>query len=219
MQRSGFGIVGGFQAAVLSVLIGLAGCSSGNKSYEQGMKTGSNLQELARKIEAAEKQIDTTLSQADALVNAPGTNPRKQFDQYRKSLDTLESQAADIRDLANDMNKRADAYFAQWEKDVAEIKNEEIKNVTAQRRNERMAQFNGVRSHFAQVRDAFKPFLADLQDIEQALSVELTPGSMEALKPFVTRAREDAVPLEKALDDLRAKFQELGVSMMPTGKS
>ena len=118
---------------------------------------------------------------------------------------------------ADDMNKRSEAYFAQWEKDAAQIQNEDIKAVTDQRRRERTDQFNNLKAHFGRTRDAFKPFMTDLADIEQALSVELTPGSMEALRPFVTKAKNDAVPLKKALNDLRAEFQALGVKMSPTG--
>ncbi|MCI0675407.1 MAG: DUF2959 domain-containing protein [Phycisphaerales bacterium] len=206
------------QVALLLFLVSIAGCGSKNKSFEEGMKTGSNLQELARKIETGEKQIDTSMREGDALVNAPQGDPRKQFEQYRKSLRSLESTASDVRDMANDMQKRSEAYFAQWEKDMAAIKSEDIKNVSAQRRAERVDQFNKLQASYGQVRDAFKPFLTDLQSIEQALSVELTAGNLEAMKPFVAKARNDAVPLNKALDDLRLQFQQLGVQMSPVTK-
>ena len=49
-----------FFAVALSAC--LIGCGSGNKSYEQGMKTGSSLQELAQDMAEGEKQMDTTLA-------------------------------------------------------------------------------------------------------------------------------------------------------------
>src|SRR5215510_1920790 len=90
---------------VLSALSGIAGCSS-SKGYEGGMKTASGLQGTADRIGLAQKQIDQTLALADSLVNKREGDPRKQFDQFRKSLADLESTAKDVKDAAADMKKR-----------------------------------------------------------------------------------------------------------------
>lgn len=192
----------------------LAGCSS-NKGYEGGMKTATNLQSAADRIHKAQEQVDRTLALADGMVNQPKADLRKQFEEYRKSLKSLESTAADVREKAVDMKKRGDAYFAQWEKDIADIHNEDIKKVSAERRAERMAQFEKVQASYQQLADDFKPFMADLKDIEQALSAELTSGSVESMKPFVAKAKADKVPVRKASDDLVQQFRDLGVKMSP----
>jgi hypothetical protein len=208
--------------ALLAVvaLLSLTGCSSGGKNYEGGMKTASNLQSAADRVQKAQTQVDQTLALADTLVNQPQSDPRKQFAQYRKSLAELESTIEEVRDKAADMRKRGDSYFAQWEKDIAKMNNEDIKKVTAERRAQRMAQFQKVQQSYQEVADAAKPFMADLRDIDRALSAELTAGNLEAMKPFVAKAKNNKVAMRNASDALIQQFRELGVQMSPTaGKS
>jgi hypothetical protein len=190
-------------------------CSSKGKGYEGGMKTASNLQSAAEKIQKVQTQVDQALANADALVNQPQPDLRKQFTKFQESLSTLESTAKDVSERAADMKKRGDAYFAQWEKDIAEIHDEDIKKVTAERRAQRMDQFQKVQLSYQQVAETFKPYLADLRDIEQALSAELTTGSVEAMKPFVSKAKNDKVPLRQASEALIQQFRDLGVQMSP----
>jgi hypothetical protein len=190
----------------------LAGCAN-NKGYEGGMQTATNLQGAADRIQRTQAQVDHTLALADELVNRPQPDPRPQFEKFRRSLRELESMAEDVRAKADEMRARGDQYFAQWEKDIAKIHNEDIRKVSAERRAERMEQFRGLQQSYQEVANAFRPFLADLQDIEQALSAELTSGSLAAMKPFVASAHEHKTTLRAASDELIRQFRDLGVQM------
>jgi chromosome segregation ATPase len=215
MKSISFAFVSTVRLSAIFAIVAAQGCSSGNKSYETGMKTGAELRDLAEKVETANKQIDTTLANADALTAQTSGDPRKQLETYRKSLKKLETSATDVRDLADDMQKRGEAYFAQWDKDLAKIHNEDIKAVSTQRRAERMAQFKKLQESYGKARDAFKPFMQHLRDVDQALGTELTPSNLEAMKPFVAKAKTDAVPLEAAIEGLRTQFRDLGIEMSP----
>ena len=49
---------------------------------------------------------------------------------------------------------------------------------------------------------AFKPFMADLQDIKTALGNDLTPAGIDAIKKTVAQANKEAKPLKKSISKL-----------------
>ena len=65
----------------------------------------------------------------DQVAVSATTDPRKAFEQYSKSVANLESAANDARKCCQDVKEQGKAYFAQWEKQFAEVKNPDIRNL------------------------------------------------------------------------------------------
>ena len=188
----------------------LAGCRSSN--YEKGAATGAGLQASADRIGQGQGKIDTTLTNLNDLVNHPG-DLATQFKKYSGSVSDLESSAKDISSKVASMRGKGDEYFKAWDEQAAQIKNEDIKNRSAQRKAEMQKRFTDIKMSYTEASELFKPFLSDLKDIQTALATDLTTGGVSAIKGAADKANKDSTPLKVSIDKLVAQFKDLGVAL------
>ena len=143
-----------------TALVCFSGCSSGSK---KGMQAATALEGSAARIEKARVQVKETLESMNQLVNTPKADPRGQFKDFTKNVNELESLSKNATDTATEMQDKGDEYFAQWEKDIKKIKNEEIRESGAARRAERLAQFKRIQAAYGNVKTSAAPFMNDLR--------------------------------------------------------
>ena len=198
--------------ALLASQAGLA-CQSADK----GAATGESITRAADEIERGMQQLDATVAALHAITDKPSADLTTQRKAYEKSLASLESTAEGVADLASDMREKGKAYFAQWEKQLAEIQNEDIRGRSEERRKAIEAGFSKLQTNYNEAKDAFHPLLNDLRDIRTALKADLTMESIEDLKPTTKKVDKEAASVGKELKDLVEHFRELGVKLSRRG--
>lgn len=203
MFASGFALV-----AALAVL---AGCASHN--YDQGTATAAGLQASADKIAAADGQLDATLAALNDLVNNPQPDLRPQYNKFSDNVDDLGTLAKHVADSVATMRKNGKAFFAAWNEQLATIQNEDIRNLSAARQQEVSAEFLNVKRSYAQAEIAFKPFMADLRDLQKYLGTDLTPAGVAAMQNATVKANAASPALKASVGKLRADFKSLGLAM------
>jgi SMC interacting uncharacterized protein involved in chromosome segregation len=197
--------------ALVAALGILAGCKSGN--YEAGASTAAGLTESADKAAAGKAKIDAALTSLNDLVNNPSGDLVPKFKQFNTAVSELESTAKHVSGNVASMRGQGKEYFAKWDEQLATIKNEDIKSRSVERKNEVQAKFTNIKKTYEETAMAFKPFMAELKDIQSALSTDLTSGGVSALKGPAEKLNKDAVPLKASIDKLATEFRELGVAM------
>jgi len=194
-------------AAALTLLVG---CASGN--YQKGASAGKDLQVAADKINQGSAQVDSTLTALTNLVKNPG-DLAAQFKRFSSEVSALQSSAKDVSSRFASMDKMGDAYFAEWDKQIALIQNEEIKSRSADRKAEVQKKFAAIKQSYHDTADEFKPFMSDLKDIQTALATDLTPGGVSAIKKVTEKAAKSGNSVKSSLGKLATQFKELGVAM------
>jgi chromosome segregation ATPase len=197
--------------ALVALVAWLTGCALHN--YDAGMATGKSLQESADKIAAGQGKIDVTLASLNDLVNNPQPDLRPQYSKFSDNVDDLDSSAKDVKDTVTTMRERGKKFIAQWEEQSAQIQNENIRNLSSQRKQEVADKLMAVKTSYAKAEMAFKPLMSDLRDIQKYLSTDLTTGGIAAIKPTAAKVSTDADNLKGPLADLTSQFKDLGVSM------
>jgi len=198
-----------FAAAVAAAL--LAGCAT--SGYESGNKTATNIQKAANKISAFNGQVDTTLASLNDLVNNPKPDLRPQFKSFAAHMRSLESAGNEISRARMAMGTEGKEYLAKWDAEIAQINNEDIKARSQSRKAEVNEKLQAIKRSYAETEVAFKPFIADLRDVEKFLSVDLTTAGLASIKDVVAKATSHAAPLKQSLDKLAEDFKSLGISM------
>ena len=187
------------------------GCASGN--YKKGGDAAAGLTESANRIELAKGKIDATLESLNSLINSPQVDLVPQFKKFSTAVNDLESSAKSVSDKVASMRGAGNEYFKAWDEQLATIQNEDIKSRSAARKTEVQQRFTNIKRTYVETGDAFKPFMATLKDIQTALSTDLTPAGVAAIKGAAEKATKDAVPVKASVDKLAAEFKELGVAM------
>jgi len=195
----------------LAAMLALVGCAS--SGYEKGSKTGATIQEAADRIAALPDRIDQTLAALNDLVGNPQTDLRPQYKKFSSQLADLESDAQAISAARRSMAEHGKEFFARWDEELASIQNEQIKARSESRKEEVARKLQAIKLSYSEAAMAFKPFQADLKDVEKSLSIDLTPGGVAAMKGTAANATQRAGPLKSSAAQLAAQFKELGLAM------
>jgi hypothetical protein len=118
-----------------------------------------------------------------------------------------------VNTRAADMQAQGNAYFRNWDGELAKIQNEDIRSRGTDRKNAVFARLDRVRSSYTQTQSSFAPFLSDLKDIRTALSTDLTTGGVAFIRSTANRAKSNVTPLRESRTNLEADFRALGVSL------
>ncbi len=189
----------------------LAGCSS--EPASPAAKTGAKITEAAAKISEGSGKIDVTLAALNDIVNNPQGDLAPKFQKFNESVNDLQSAAINVSNRVAEMRASGADYFKDWDQQVAQIKNEDIKNRSVERKNQVQKEFTDIKLAYTQASMAFRPFMSDLMDIQSALRTDLTAGGVAAVKGAADKANADGAELKTSVNTLGKEFSDLGVAM------
>jgi DUF2959 family protein len=190
---------------------GAAGCAS--SPYSEGDKTAERIQAAAARIDALSSKIDLTLASLSDLVDKPQADLRPPFKAYSANVKELQSIAQHIADSRLAMGQEGKEFFAEWDKQVAQIQNEDIKARSESRKQEVSKKLMALKERYAEAEIAFRPFLSNLRDVEKFLSIDLTPGGIASVRGPADQAKKHGEELKPTIIKLAEAFKELGLSM------
>ena len=187
------------------------------KSSDKGASTGASITKAADQIERGITELDATVAALHAMVETPAEDLTQQRKTFEKALSSLESTAESVGKMASSMDAKGQAYFAEWDQQLASIQNEDIRERSSERRKAIEASFSKLQKQYGEAKGAFQPLLANLRDIRTALKADLTLPGIDALKPVVKTVDKEKGSVEKELKDLVDGFRELGVDLSRSG--
>jgi hypothetical protein len=192
----------------------LTGCGT-TSGYKQADKTGEGIAEFRQEVVNGKKAIDYTMKSLDQIAASATTDPRKAFEKFSKSVSNLESTAGKVRDRGQDMKAQGKAYFAQWEKEMAEVKNEEIRSLAASRKAKLQSTFDAIAKAAEPLKAQFSPWMSGLKDLEKFLSNDLTIAGVDAAKGLFAKAKTDGGEVQKSMDALIAELNSVAATITP----
>ncbi len=190
------------------------GCGT-TSGYKQADKTGAGIAEFRDEIVNGKKAIDETVKSLDQIVVTATTDPRKAFEQYSKSVANLESAANKARKRGEEMKEQGKAYFAQWEKELADVQNAEIRTLAATRKAKLQETFDTIRTAAEPLKVQFEPWMADLKDLQKYLSNDLTIAGVDAAKSLIAKTRAHGAEVQKSMDSLLAELNTVSATITP----
>ena len=206
----------GFVAALVSCAL-VAGCSSkdsGGRTDESKQAVGS-IHATRQELVKAKQEIQQANAALDKLT--AGGNLQQSFTQFTKEVAEVNAGGKRARARAQDMRERGRQYVTNWEKEMDQISNPELKAGAQQRRASVKQNYDSITAAAQTARDAYDPYLRDLQDIQRALANDLTPAGVDAAKPAIDKAKANGETLQQRLDALIARLDEVGGSMSSAG--
>ena len=189
--------------------LGLAACCLGGchtTGYDRGDATARSLQTAAAEVQAQGRSLDTTMAALNELINKPAADLKPQFRWFSVSLDRLIDTADRTEGTARSMRKQSAKYFEEWDEQLAEMNYEYVRRSSEARRAEVTGHLETINQRYDESVEVVRPLIAYLIDIRKALSADLTPGGLAAVKNVASNAEENAtkvkVVLAKLVDDL-----------------
>lgn len=200
--------------AIAGVSILLTGCGT-TSGYKQADKTGAGIAEFRDEIVNGKKAIDATMKALSDIAATANTDPRKAFEQYTKSVSNLESTAAKIRSRGQSMQEQGQAYFKQWEQELSQVSNPEIRSLAEQRKAKLQETFANVRKYTEPLKAQFDPWMSDLKDLQRYLGNDLTIGGVDAAKSLFEKTTLEGLEVQKSMDGLVAELNTIAATITP----
>jgi len=188
-------------AGVLAVLCA-DGCATGN--YQKADAASESLRRASLQIDAENHAIDLALARLDDLVGHPAPDLKPQFKQFSASVDRLVDASQRAEKAATAANEKSNEYFRNWDREMASINFEAVREQSVSRKTQVSSEFNTVNQRYRENQAVVEPLIFYLQDIRTALSTDLTRGGVEAVKPLADNATQNARKVQGALGRLTA---------------
>lgn len=193
------GVLGG-------ALVVLASCQANEgRQAKVARRAVTSLEDTRQQLMQAERQVDASLISMDQLASQP-RDLKQSYRSYANEVSKTVQEADRAQERADEMRMRWQEYITSWEQEADRIASEQLRAGATERRQGVRDNYNRLRNVANNTRQAYEPFLRELQDIRRALSLDLTPAGVEAAKPAMETARETGARLKEQID---AFIQEL----------
>ena len=193
----------------------LAGCAT-SSGYKKADKTGKGINEFRDEVVNLKQAVDGAMASLTKITESAATDPRKSYQDFAKSVDKVETALAKAEKRAADMKATGEAYFKQWEEQIADINNPDIRKLSEDREAKLNELFGKLPPAVEQAKTDFGPFLSDLKDLRTFLSQDLTVGGVNAAKGIITKTRDHGVALQRSLDNLIAETDAVATALTPS---
>ena len=193
------------------------GCSSGGGQAKEKSKAVESIGSLADQLKMAPQQVDAVNAAIDQLQ--AGGDTKAAFGQYTKAVADIEESGNKAKARREAMQKNRRAYIAKWQADVEQIQNPEVRAALAERKQAVAANFDTIRDAASGVREAYLPYLKNLQEIQQGLAIDLNPSGVAALQKPLTTAKSDGQTLKEKVAALEAELRTIAGEMSPSAAS
>lgn len=192
----------------------LAGCGT-TAGYQQADKTGEGIAEFRTEIVNGKKAVDNTMKGLDAIALSATTDPRKAFEQYSKAVSDLGSVADKARKRGTEMQAQGQAYFKQWETQMAQVQNPEIRKLAEERKAKLQEAFTSIRKYSEPLKTQFGPWMSNLKDLQVFLGNDLTIAGVDAAKGLFAKAKAEGLEVQKSMDGLIAELNTVAAALTP----
>jgi len=196
--------------AVISLAIGCA-----TTGYEKALRTTASIADTRKELVQVKQQVTVTLEALDKVTSQTVGDARPAYKQYSDCVRRMEASADHMRQHALKAQIRGDAYFHEWEQDLNNYRNTEVRALSEQRRTELMTSYGKISTSMQATQDAFTPFLSDLRDVQRFLQQDLTKAGIGSLSNVVQKARSTGVSAQQRIDTTIQDLNQAAIELKP----
>ena len=200
-------------AAVVAVLLGCASTGTAPKAPTPR----DDFREYRQIVVLTMSLVDTAMRSLDEVSVQANRDPRPAYAAFARAVHRLEVDSIKVRAHTQAMRARGDAYFERWEKYLAGVDNEQVRQLAEQHRPELKQSFQQAQAASQQVREVFRPFLSDLQKLRAVLEADPSLLRVDAAKSLMLAAKDKGRQVQQGLDCLLAEMNSMTALLRPAG--
>ncbi len=166
---------------------------------------------------ATRAQLAMTMGSLNALLATdPGGDLRPAYQAYVEHAEKTKTAAEVTRSRFSQMSADSVTYFGAWRSDNQKIANGKLRKVATKRLEEVKKDYDSALKSLDAASAKFTPFLADLADIQTALSNDLTAKGLKAAKGVFKKANRDHGEVQGEIELAIQHFTATQAALSPT---
>jgi hypothetical protein len=139
------------------------------------------------------------------------------FQAFTNQLGRMEVLARAMGKRIDEMEKRGDAYFVDWEATTAGIQNQEARQRAEQKYAQRKKSYDAIGKFMREAKTAFLPFVNKLTSIKQLLEGTRDEKSVAAAKDLFMQANWNCIDVQRSLMQTEEELDKLAASFAKDG--
>jgi hypothetical protein len=160
-------------------------------------------------------QLAATLSALTTLTKQQQGDLRPAYDSFAAQVPKTEAAAAATASRVAWMQGEGMQYFDDWQTTISSIGDESLRKKSQQRLDAVRKSYAKVIDEFKKAADEFKPFLADIGDIQKVLSTDLTSRGVKGLRSTVNSANTEYRKVDRAITDALDEMKKMEQELSP----
>jgi hypothetical protein len=193
----------------------MAGCATG-KTSSQTPKPGEGIALYRQLVKESLKSIGTTVSSLERVSAQTDRCSPRLVKAFSREVQELQAESIKVRSRSQAIQARGEAYFQNWHENLASVKDPKVRELAERHRPELQQCFTRIKAGSQRAGEAFRPFLAGLRRLQNAL--ETDPGSvgMGSTRETIRATREHGAQVEQALLGIRQELDAMTAMVTPT---
>jgi hypothetical protein len=201
----------------LAVAVGITACVT-KPSARKPLPPRDEIAEARKVVIESLNEVKVTLRALDEVTTHADDGLKKAVEEFGKTAHRLEVDSIKIRARAQAMRMRGDAYFEQWQQNIAKINSEQVRTRAEQHSEQLQEDFKQIHAAAQSAREGFKPFLADLRRLRAQLETDTSLASVDSAKTLILKTREDGHNVEQHIAEILAELNSVAATLK-TAKS
>jgi chromosome segregation ATPase len=196
-----------FLFVVAVLLIGTSAPVILAQAQKKAEKSIESMRKTRDEIEKAKVQKDKTMA-ALAQLTAQQGDLKKSLKKFSDELKKLDKSAKNVRKLATEMRAKNQEFFKVWEQELTNIQSPDLQQKAGERRTQAMQQFEELNPAFQSTRESFVALMASLEDIQNYLSLDLSPSGIAAVADAVREAQTQNQAVDEGLAKIKQQMSD-----------
>ena len=178
-------------------------------------KTAKEAQNLKKAAEGAEQSIQDVVNHVKGMLASYNTivggQAKNVQTEYKKLANDLKATDKKIQGTTKDleaMNKQADKFFVQWEKELAEYSSDSMKEKSTARLDATKKRYQSLGQSLGEASKAFQPLMQNLNDQILFLGRDLSAEAIADLQDEAAELNQQAEDVYNNVATLLAKAMD-----------
>jgi len=197
----------GFTASLLV----LSGCVDNREGNVRAKSTVKSIKESRVEIVEAKNEIGKSLVNLNQLIHQ--VDLKKSFTDFTEVLGEIKDREANVRKQRVKMEENSNEYIKEWQLEIAQFSNDELKKSSIDRQAEVKKKFAETTVVYKELNEVYEPFIKNLTEIQLALRNDLTPASIKNVRPVIESATKEGEKVQAKADDLIVQLDDLNASL------
>lgn len=201
-----------FLLLCLAAVFTVTACSS-TTGLQRSEDVQSTMQAVDNDIKSIVVQLDGINSSLDELTKPGQADLKKAFEVFSENSSKIKKMEKDFAKDAAQMESSGKTYFESWDKNSQKYNNPDIQERSDERRAELSKTYDKIAQNNVGVKDAFKTYVSDMNEIERFLSNDLTSDGVDSITPIADKAVNNGSHLKNELQNLQSAIEEARIKM------
>ncbi len=176
------------------------------------------MSETKASVLQGQRQMDKAIVALNKLADSSGSNRRDLQREFQMQLIATEAQAEVIRDHLASLQNQGRSYFSNWDRDIRNLKTDQVKRVSRRQRDQAKASFDRIYQQVNSTKEAFRPMMATLYDIDSYLKNDSSDAMIGKIRPLVRRTTDQSEKVKQHVRDVVHEIDHVWLGLAQRSK-